>query len=688
MKRKLLSLSLITLAIGFANAQNSKEELKEQFRSNNEKKNQAINSLQAKGKSTFILDNKDVITSVSPYEISVMTIEDIRGNSTSNIEYLQNGSINGLSINGENMEIAIYDGGKVLADHHEFRDISNPGQNRIIDMEAGEQDFHFHATAVSGFIAAEGRYSIANVPSGAKGVLPKAVVKHAGFADTSNGDVFTKILMNNEYISNHSYGVNNGWVDRTRNSGQTPGTLGYGYYFNVNSTLFTSPAQTMAGVYQSNDRAYDQIVSIDPKFTIVKSSGNYFNMGPGPNDPKFRWNGNGFIAFGENEAIPYANCFDGAYCIGNGSLAKNIIVVGAINIPNTNNFKIGSVSDIVHSSYSSAGPRKDGAIKPDVVAVGTQVIYPTYSSTNPTSLTLYSMGDGTSFSAPVVTGILGGLTQLKRHLTSDASFNFYADQSKAYLIHTTMEAGMYDGPDNIYGWGLVDAKKAAELVVAVHNGDEIGERNAKVSGTNYEKLVVARDNQEIKATISWIDPAAELSTMAFPAYLDDKTSKIVNDLDLRIIDTVTNEVYFPWKLNIDDVTGAALKGDNTVDNVEQISIPNPVAGRTYKVVVSNKGNLTGNQDYTLFVTGANATNLVTSDVATKSKISVYPTVATDFVNIKTDSKINKVEVYDLTGKLVTTTTKDKVDVSSLATGVYVINISTENGVTTKKIVKQ
>ena len=689
MRKNLLSLAFITLSCGFATAQ-TKEELKKDFHSEMKKKNEYVQSLNQKSKSSsnFLNENIDVISNISADEIAILTSADIRSNSASNITELQSGAIAGISINGENMSIAIFDGGTVLATHGEFRDLANAGMSRIIDLENGAQQNSSHATNVAGFIAAEGRYTFFTIPGVAKGVLPKATVKHAGYSDTANGDRFSKIVEYGEYISNHSYGVNNGWSKETA----TSGSLGEGFYYPVNTTLMNNPNQTLAGAYQSNDQSIDKIVYADPKFTIVKSSGNYYGTGPSQTDNKYRWAGGGYVPFAEGEIVPTSNCSLGAYCIGNGSLAKNIIVVGAIDIPATDNNKVDSPSQIIRSSYSSVGPRKDGAIKPDLVAVGTSVIAPTISSTNPASISTSTRGNGTSYSAPIVTGAVGALTQLKRQLINDPGYYFFSDEIKALLIHTAIEAGNFEGPDNWYGWGLLDAKKSAELILALHNGENFMNRKMKISGIDDEEIF-SSNGEELKVTISWIDPAADFMPSTL-GRMDDISSKLVNDLDVRVFDTETNEEYLPWKLDLANVTGAAVKGDNTVDNVEQILIKNTVAGRKYKIIVSNKSDLinhegkSSNQDYTLLVTGAKLESLNTDDNVVKSVTALYPTLAKDIVNIKTTEKIKKVDVIDLTGKLISTTKSDRINVSSLPVGVYIINITTDKGITTKKIVKQ
>jgi len=694
MKKKLLSVTFLAILCNVSYAQ-SKQQLLEKLRLENERNLTIFNKKQNKSSKKQVGQDATTIAVATDEFIVYNRLTDNRANLASNVEALQNGSINGFSLNGENMELTIFDGGRILSTHQEFRDLVTPGQNRTIDLENAGQELDSHATSVAGFIAAEGSATltltsqggqVTIIPNAARGVLPKAKISSAGFNNVNGLNVYQKLLNFNKSISNHSYGTNVGWElvdDETHETG-------LGLMFNMPSSSFTSSDQTLYGAYSNNDYLYDLISYYYPKYTIVKAAGN--NYGDGPNIYSsynlnlFKSNGAKFL---EGELIPDDNCQKGAYCISFGSLAKNIIVVGAVNLSTASNSKFTNTSQIIHSDYSSAGPRKDGAIKPDLVAVGTSVIAPTIPDN-----TSYTVGQGTSYSSPKVTGVVGAITQLKRLLTGDVAYYFDSDEVRAFLLHTTQEAGQYDGPDNKFGWGLLDGKKAAETVLAAHNEEAIFERNEKVSGTNYEKLISANNDEELKLTITWIDPAVENFKTMIGEILVDTSSKLVNDLDVRIIDTETNEEYLPWKLDLANVTGAAVKGDNTVDNIEQILIKSPVVGRQYKVVVSNKGTLVNdgnniaNQIYSLLITGANTEQLGMNDLIKKSETLVYPTLAKDVVNIKTTEKIEKVDLIDLTGKLISTTKTDKVNVSSLPLGVYIINITTDKGVTTKKIVKQ
>lgn len=92
------------------------------------------------------------------------------------------------------------------------------------------------------------------------------------------------------------------------------------------------------------------------------------------------------------------------------------------------------------------------------------------------------------------------------------------------------------------------------------------------------------------------------------------------------------------------------------------------------------------EDYTL-----NLTSLAVFNV-NKSQVKVYPNPVVDVLNIEADSKVNTVQVFDLTGKVVSSHTldsvKNQVNLSKLTPGVYVVNIQTEKGIQSVKIVKK
>ena len=94
------------------------------------------------------------------------------------------------------------------------------------------------------------------------------------------------------------------------------------------------------------------------------------------------------------------------------------------------------------------------------------------------------------------------------------------------------------------------------------------------------------------------------------------------------------------------------------------------------------------EDYTLTVSPATA---AVSDIS-KVQAKVYPNPVVDVLNVEAAGKVKSLSIYDLSGKVVSThvmnAVKSQVNLSKLAPGVYVVNIETENGTQSVKVVKK
>lgn len=83
--------------------------------------------------------------------------------------------------------------------------------------------------------------------------------------------------------------------------------------------------------------------------------------------------------------------------------------------------------------------------------------------------------------------------------------------------------------------------------------------------------------------------------------------------------------------------------------------------------------------------------MAASDI-NKTQVRLYPNPVSDYLNIDTaDAKILNVKVYNFAGSLVKTIDNakaDSIDLRTLATGNYIISITTDKGTVTKKIIKK
>ncbi|CAM4008705.1 Secretion system C-terminal sorting domain-containing protein [Flavobacterium branchiophilum] len=73
-----------------------------------------------------------------------------------------------------------------------------------------------------------------------------------------------------------------------------------------------------------------------------------------------------------------------------------------------------------------------------------------------------------------------------------------------------------------------------------------------------------------------------------------------------------------------------------------------------------------------------------------NEISVYPNPVKDFLNFKTEHNISKVEVYDIAGRILSSNSvrENKIDLSNLKTGNYILKLYTEKGIMNTKIIKE
>lgn len=713
-------ISISILAISLASAQNNNESLKREFEKQRSEDIQKFETYVAKKYSSS--RNLETLKEIEeqraslagftdgnkPYFYKIHDLDQIKN---SNSDYLQGGTITGLtgSFNGENIKFTIFDGStvsnnaRVFAGHVFFN--NSPG--RITNKESSSLNYGDHATAVASFIGAKDYPYTVTFTDGTsrqvnfKGIAPNSTIDAYSFGsstlpgDTTSSNVFQKILKAAPNISNHSYGISAGWdVIQVNNLN----AWGWNGSFTPSNTVYD-----MQGSYIINDRFYDLLVYSDPSYIIVKSAGNSFGMGTNTystttaNFKKYYKNSSGvWTEFATTDTAPSFNCSQGYDCISPGSVAKNIISVAASDRITTNDARYTAASDVVHSSYSSAGPRDDGAIKPDITAVGTDVASAS-TDNNSTGGSKIDVGSGTSYSAPIVTGIIGLWTQINKQLFSGSLLN--AASAKTLMIHSAQEAGNA-GPDAQFGWGFINAKKGAELLVGKSNNSIIFNDEILTSGTPNKKTVIASGSEPLKVTISWVDPEYPNvdNTTTLSNLHNSRISKLINDLDLRIIDADNNTVYLPWRLDYNSPL-TALKGDNTVDNVEQVIVDNPVAGRNYRIEITNKGTLRNNnsenapQNYSIIVTGYTAVlGTKESKTGALSNLAVSPSVTKDITNIVKAPKKSTFTIYDLSGKKLHNGTINNdievVDLSAYTKGIYIIEVKTDKDVISKKIIKE
>ncbi len=461
---------------------------------------------------------------------------------TTRANTLYSGGGLGLNVTGNGYDkVAVWDGGKVRGTHQEFDTRVTYG-----DSWSTESD---HSTHVAGTIIASG------VDADAKGMAYEAELT-SYYWDNDESEMATAGA-NGMELSNHSYGYGRGWVYDGANWNW------------AGSTSISSVEDYKFGFYNSDTKEWDDIAYNAPYYLICKSAGNDRGDGPGTTPATAEIDGGD----------------DGYDCIGTRGIAKNILTVGAAYEVQ----EYTGPSDVVISYFSSWGPVDDGRIKPDIVAKGMD-LYSASSSADDE----YILKSGTSMSSPNATGTL---VLLQQHYQNTHSSNrMKAATLKALAINTADECGPDIGPDYMFGWGLLNAEKAATLISDDASGmNVIDERTLTDGGTYTRNITVG--STPVKVSIVWTDPSG---TPVAPQ-LDPITPMLVNDIDLRLSDGTST--YYSWKLDRDNPSNAATNsGENNVDNVETVYIANPTPG-TYTITVDHDGTLASSQDFSIVIQG-------------------------------------------------------------------------------------
>ncbi|WP_277011631.1 S8 family serine peptidase [Flavobacterium lindanitolerans] len=411
------------------------------------------------------------------------------------------------------------------------------------------------------------------------------------------------------------------------------------------------------GAYDSRARSFDQIAFNAPFYLAVTAAGNDRNDSADP-----------LIG-------PYLNQKFGYNLIRGMQNGKNFLTVGAVS--QVSNYT--GPDSVVMSPFSSWGPTDDGRIKPEIVAKGVSV-----RSTLVSSDTASGLKNGTSMASPAVTGAVVLMQQHYHNI-----FNNYmrAATVKGLLLHTADEAGIYDGPDYEYGWGLLNAEKAANVITGKNVGSTIIDELTLNNSQTYTRSITVNGTEPLMVSISWTDrPGTANNGVEDPTDLN-----LVNDLDVRVIKT-DNTTYFPWTLDPANTFNAPVRTqDNFRDNFEKVQVDNP--GGTYNIVVTHKGSLTGgSQNFSLIVSGSQV--LSTKETAKiDDAISIYPNPVANSLNFAVTNSIvlSDVSIYDVTGKQVISSkdlSSNSIDVSRLQSGVYFAKFASDDKTVTKKFIKQ
>ena len=146
----------------------------------------------------------------------------------------------------------------------------------------------------------------------------------------------------------------------------------------------------------------------------------------------------------------------------------------------------------------------------------------------------------------------------------------------------------------------------------------------------------------------------------------------------------TNDIVWDYIIPVNNSTGEISTQGDVID-FSNSTFRGIKYSAEYEGFVGK--DVTPSDPIELYSTEFTCLSLSTDDLLI-NKIDIYPNPVYDFVNLNTNLKIIKVEIYDVLGKKLDFIKLDnkKIDMSNFNSGVYIINIKTEIGIIAKKIV--
>lgn len=290
------------------------------------------------------------------------------------------------------------------------------------------------------------------------------------------------------------------------------------------------------------------------------------------------------------------------------NLRPDIIVVGAIN------------SDSLRADFSSFGEQLD------VVAPGEGILTTDHNNT-------YTLGSGTSFAAPIISGITALMLSVNPHLTQKQVADIIeSTTAKVGSIQYNYTPARPNGTWNRYmGYGLVDAYAAVK----------------EAQRRYFQNIIYPRDTSVVEYYPQIYAGYSVTDAIPYGDVIVKQGSNVTYKASEKIL---------------------LLPGFQVEEGASFLTYIEPFANSTSAPSVIREEEGVNNEEA-----------LTTIHAESQSHFSIKPNPASDFITIICAEPIEQIMVYNLSGQLVMQTTESSFAVSAFWDGLYIVRAHMKDG---------
>jgi photosystem II stability/assembly factor-like uncharacterized protein len=328
--------------------------------------------------------------------------------------------------------------------------------------------------------------------------------------------------------------------------------------------------------------------------------------------------------------------------------------------------------------------------------------YNIYSIYFPTADTGYAVGDAGIILKTVNAGANWTIDTNTAHTSLPLNSVYFTNANTGYIVGGSLILKTINGGTN---WTKLTSGLLNNSVlnsVYFTNADTGYAVGASATGDSSIIINTTNAGANWAMQINGLGSSSSLLSVYFPA---TDTGYAVGDATLKTTDggnhwtiqssiiDLWNSVYFP-NTNTGYIVGNGgfiIKTSNGGISWDTSLVPGSLTLHSLFSVhfpTVDTGYVVGMMGTILKTTNGGVITSIEENQLSETAICIYPNPVTDNLQIQTTLPIKEIEITDITGRLLCTTTAKTINCGSFASGVYFIKATTEKGEVVKKFIKE